>query len=501
MARWIAGVVLVLGAGLGVAVDAQPAPPGQGIDRGGVAETNSESESQAVVAAHRAVESAAIEVRFSQYFSYPDETEFVSADYRIWFDRPGKRLRVERPGYTLVCDGRDVLLVADALPGRHLRTPLGDALTFATLVGIFPDLTQPLPPALVLLTAESPMSVLSGGQRSAATRVLLDDIPAEVLTLRLPGAQGATTLAMRADDKLLDSLLLEIDAQRLANSGIDAVRLYYGIDWVSVNEPIADEVFELDVSRSHEFSTLAAFLSPNGGNAQAGAGGGQGAGPGGGGGVAAGASLIGMPLVDLALERLGDNEKVNLAELNEGVVVLEFFASWSKTSVLDLPALADFRAWSIEQSQPATVYAVAVGERSEKMTKWLAALESTAGREVDLPVLLDPKTEAAMAMKLPTVPRTLIVVNGRVVEVFGGVKPTFLEDLKRGLPGWSAKASGRESAEDTTPQPAEDNQTPAPVEPSPTTPGCTDGCGRHAGRPDRRRRTLPAAGHSPRQLP
>ena len=73
------------------------------------------------------------------------------------------------------------------------------------------------------------------------------------------------------------------------------------------------------------------------------------------------------------------------------------------------------------------------------MTKWIEALEKTAKRKVDLAVLLDTSTQAAMALKLPTVPRTLIVVDGRVVEVYGGLKPTFLGDLKEGLSGWLEK--------------------------------------------------------------
>ena len=33
----------------------------------------------------------------------------------------------------------------------------------------------------------------------------------------------------------------------------------------------------------------------------------------------------------------------------------------------------------------------------------------------------------------------MIVVDGRVVDVYGGVKPDYLDDLKEGLPGWLEK--------------------------------------------------------------
>jgi len=147
-----------------------------------------------------------------------------------------------------------------------------------------------------------------------------------------------------------------------------------------------------------------------------------------------------MPLPDIDLAVLGREEKINLSQLDTGVVILECFASWSKTSVLDLPALADFNAWCKKNHYDVQIFGVAVGEEPGYLTKWLTALEETSQKDIDLPFLLDSTTEAAIAMKLPTVPRTLVVVDGRVVDVFGGVKPTYLDDLKEGTPGWLEKA-------------------------------------------------------------
>lgn len=396
-----------------------------------------QAEADRVINAHQAIDSAQIDVRFVQYFSYPDETEFVTAEYRVLLDRKRQRVRVDRPGYTLVCDGKDMLLVADALPGRHLRTALKDKLSYERLIEVFPGLAQPVPPALVMLLSESPVGQLSAGQADTVTRLTPDDAGrGRSIDFGMPMPMGTGVLAIDAVSYRLMSMLAEADPQQLLGTGLEAVRMHYSVTWSRVNQPVDEAEFELELKQSHEFTTLAAFLSPNGGNAQQNPVAGQ---QGQGGGVAEGNSLVGMPLPEIELEQLGSNKKVKLSELDEGVVILECFATWSKTSVLDLPALAEFKAWCEEQAHDVKVYAVAVGEQADHMIKWMDALGKTAKKEIDLPLLLDTSTKAAIAMKLPTVPRTMIVVDGRVVDIYGGVKPTYLEDLKEGLPKWLEK--------------------------------------------------------------
>lgn len=403
----------------------RPAPEDQG-----------QTASERVVQAHQAVRSAAIEVRYAAYFTYPDETKFFTTDYRVQFDRDSSRLRVDRPGYTLVCDGTDILLVAEDLPGRHLRVALDGPLTYKRLVEVFPDLAEPMPPALIFLLADPPMAWLSAGFAEEAKpfdpKVDDDQRP----HLRLPVQFGSAEMAFDADSLLINEMHARVDEKQLAGSGIDAIRFRYDIAWTGVDKPVDDGQFKLDLKGSHEATTLAQFLAapPHPGRvAGAGAGGGEGG----------GGSLIGQPLPDVELEVLDADKKIKLSELNQGVVVLEFFASWTRPSVLDIPALLDFKDWCKDNEHDVAVYTVAVGEKSKAMRKWIEALEDTADKKLDLPVLLDSRTEAALAMKLPTVPRTLVFVDGKVVEVYGGMKPNFLEDLKKGTPGWLEKAGAQ----------------------------------------------------------
>lgn len=421
--------VLVVLAGLEAA--AQPGPPRPPVGSG-PAEPDA---SQRIVEAHRRVDSAVIDIVYAPYFSYPDETEFFISDYRVVFDRKGNRLRVDRPGYTMICDGTDILLVAESLPGRHLRAPLNGPLTFERLIEIVPDLLNPLPPAVILLLADPPMPWLSAGFSKEAKVFTPKRVSNDArLHLRMAVQGGQAELAFDDQSLLINEMLIRIDDKQLVGTGLDAMRYHYAFKWSGVDQPVDDELFKLDLAGSMEATTIAQFLAAPVHPAAAAAANGQHQQQ-----QQAAGSLIGLTLPDMELDLLAGEvgETVNLSDLDEGVVVVEFFASWTRPSVLDLPALADFQAWCEKQEHHNVwVYTVAVGEKSKAMRKWLEALEQTTDREINLPVLLDSKTEAAMALRLPTVPRTLVLVDGKIVEVYGGVKPTFLDDLKKALPGW-----------------------------------------------------------------
>ncbi|MEO0477760.1 MAG: hypothetical protein AAF085_17595, partial [Planctomycetota bacterium] len=116
---------------------------------------------------------------------------------------------------------------------------------------------------------------------------------------------------------------------------------------------------------------------------------------------------------------------------------------------LDLPTLSAFKAWCREEKKNVAVFTVAVGETADSMTPWIDALEKAAKQKIDLPVLLDTEMKAAMSLGLPTVPRTIIAVDGRVVDVYGGLKPNFLDVLKKGLSEWEKKADAADAKTET----------------------------------------------------
>jgi len=389
-----------------------------------------QSLSDKFVQAHRDVESAVVEVRFSPYFTYPDETQTLTVEYRVVLDRKAGRVRIDRPGYTLICDGKDILLVSDAIKGKHLRVPLEGALSYEKLATVFPDLANPLPPALILLLSDDPMSWLSAGQAQKATPLAPLDTPAgQRALLKLPAQYGDAEFTSLPGSLLLDEMLMKVDPTNLAGSGMEAARFHYNVAWSSLNQPVDDALFVLDLKASRQTTTLQDFLAVGGGA------GGQGQGPGGG-AVEQPKSLVGQPLPDLDIEQLGSDQKVNLSKLDQKVVVLEFFASWTRPSTLDVPALSDYLAWCQKEGHDVAVYAIAVGESSESMSSWKDKLEKLTGRAIDVPILLDTSTDVAQKLGLPTLPRTMIVIDGKVVDVKGGTKTGFLEELKKATPDW-----------------------------------------------------------------
>ena len=427
------------------AVKAQPGPPGPSV-------------SDPAVQAHRSIDTAKLEVRFSTYYCYPDETEFITANYSLVLDRPNNRLRIDRPGFTVICDGKDIVVTAAALPGRHLRLPAPSPLTYETLIKELPDLEHPTAPGLIMLLSNTPMSILSDGQANDATSLGPVKLSGKTLNqLKLPMQLGDCVLSCAQNTNLLDQVLIEVDPKNLQNAPVDAVRFHYAMTWSEVGKPVEDKLFEFDLKKSHEMTSMAQFLS-NGGVAA------PGTVPQGHGQPGQGApppnpppsppnTIVGMPLPDLDLAVLGQDKTINLFNQDKGVVIVEFYASWTKVSALDLPRLSDFDSWAKEQGTPVKVFAVAVGETKQSMTPWIDALEKTAKQKIEYPILLDSEMKAAMAMKLPTVPRTIIAVDGRVVDVYGGTKPSFLDDLKKGLPEWKIKSESAGDAKENTPQP------------------------------------------------
>lgn len=433
--------------------------------------------SDPVARSHAAIESGRLDVRFTTFYCYPDETEFLSAEYRVILDRPTKRLRIDRPGFTVICDGQHVLVLAQALPGRHLKMPLNGELTYERLVAMVPDLENPTAPGLILLLAESPIALLSDGLATQVSPVADPDAQGEQATGRyaLPMQLGRCELRCEPESGLVQQALIAVDSKHLVQAPVDAVRFYYEMTWSDVGRPVDPSLFTPDLRRSQETTTLAQFLGqgsgaqPGGGQAAAGGQAGAGSGnapPAVAPGANAGPTLIGMPLPEFDLAQLGKENTVNLFDQNKGVVVVEFFASWTKASTLDLPALVDYQDWCEENDYPVKVYAVAVGESQATMGPWIEALNKTSNKQIDLPVLLDSQMQAGMAMKLPTLPRTIVAVNGRVVEVYGGIKPSFLEDLKNATPSWSAKAKGLTPAESGEPA-GDESDRPDDIEKNP----------------------------------
>lgn len=376
-----------------------------------------------LVDAHQDIQQAQTTTDYTFYLTRPSETDFVVNTYRVAYDRSTQRLRVERPGFTVVCDGTHLTLTSPSIKGRFLRAPLTGRLTLDKLTQIVPDLADPLALELVLLLEDPPAPLLSaGGARNLA---LLRPDPRDPdrrprLTTATP--LGNLTLYANPGNWQLDEAVILADAGELVGSGLTEARYHYDITWDTINQPLDESLFTLDTQGQQSVASMQDLLA-----APAGGSGGGGGGP----------TLIGQALPDIDLQQLGAEEPVNLKELAEqtaedgGLLIVEFYANWCRPSVLDVPALVRFSDWCEEHDKPVTVVLIAVMQPADQTRDWLTRLQDTAKFELDLPVLLDSEGKATQELLLPTIPRTLVVKDGQIVDVLGGLKPAFGEDLQQ----------------------------------------------------------------------
>ncbi|MFI4862093.1 MAG: TlpA family protein disulfide reductase [Phycisphaerales bacterium JB063] len=376
-----------------------------------------------VIQAHRDLPRVHLSVRYTLYFSFPEETELVTTEYRVWFDRDAKLLRIERPGFTLVCDGFTVFLTSDAVPGRHLEAPLDEDLTYDALVALVPDVDDPVPPALTLLLADEPIAWLSGGAAvTADTLKPRDDDPAARPRFRLPARLGEMTVSATPGTLLLEDVVQIADRQQLQGSGLDDARWHHHYRYEMPDEPFAPDLFTLETEPgSQAVETMAQLLAPpsNPGNNGGG-----------------GPTLLGRSLPEIMLDPLGDGDPVDLSELEGDLVILEFFATWTRPSLTDLGDLQAYRDWAEEEGHDVGVYTVAVLEKSKDVRAFFERLTELTGIEYDLPVLMDVTGEAAIELGLPALPRTVVMRDGEIIDVLGGRKPEFLQLLQDRTAGW-----------------------------------------------------------------
>lgn len=387
--------------------------------------------------AHHALDRAHVRTTYTIYYSYPDETEFIGTEYAFWLDRPGQRLRIDRPGFTLVCDGQTVYLRSESIPDKHLEVALDDGgLTYDALVRLVPDVNDPVPPALALLLADQPMSWLSAGHAptAQALKPRADD-PLARPRLRLPTQLGDITLWLTPDTLLLEDAVLVADAKQLVGGPLTDARFHYHTTIDAVEGPFDDALFTFDTEGSDPASTMAQLLAPPPAPPAPGT----------------GPTLVGLELPDVELTPLAGGDPINLQDLGDSehrVVVVEFFATWTRPSLTDLGDLTAYQDWCEEEEHDVRVLTVNVMEKTKAVREWFELLSQQTGVEYDLPVLMDTTGEATMGLGLPTIPRTVILIDGAIEEVYGGVKPGFAEFLRENTPRWLGEEAEDEAESD-----------------------------------------------------
>jgi peroxiredoxin len=133
---------------------------------------------------------------------------------------------------------------------------------------------------------------------------------------------------------------------------------------------------------------------------------------------------VGNDAPDFTLARHTGDEKVKLSDLDDRVVVLDFWATWCPPCVEGLPEIQAVHDWANKQDKPVDVFAVNLREKPGQVTDFLKR------HDLDLPVLMDQDGSAAEAYGVEAIPTTVVIAHGKVANVHVGLAPNLESTLK-----------------------------------------------------------------------
>ena len=118
----------------------------------------------------------------------------------------------------------------------------------------------------------------------------------------------------------------------------------------------------------------------------------------------------------------------SLAEVDEPIVVMKFWASWCGFCRASLLLLHTFRDWVDQEQKPVEVLTVNVSET--------AATAQNAWTQLghDLPIVMDPYLTAfrayARIYKVTGIPYTVVVAGGKIAAHYAGYNRLLVQDLQ-----------------------------------------------------------------------
>jgi peroxiredoxin len=334
------------------------------------------------------------------------------AEFHTAWDGQANRLRVDTPDmYLLAADGRLQLRGTD-LPGVYLDTASADPPSYTGITQAVPMIGQPLQADVVLLTAEDPVAALSGQMTDAPDRLEPDAAGRPGLQMNTP--DGVLTLRIDPDTHLITESQLEVAPQSLPGGGEETITVRQTFE--PSTDALSADAFAFDTDGRQAAGSLQEMLTLAA-NAQAGP---AGAGPAAGGG---GHVLQNQPAPPITLQTL-DGETFELEDVEQQVVVLDFWASWCPPCVRGLPVLQEVADWADENDKDVLVATINV--REDEPT----AQQFWERHGLSMPVLMDTTGQVAQAYGVQGIPQTVVINNGQVANVHVGFSPQLGDQLR-----------------------------------------------------------------------
>lgn len=331
-------------------------------------------------------------------------TNIQQAQYMIALDRQAKKLKIDHPFLSLVVDGRKFLLRSEDFPGAHLEVDAPVPLDYQGVMGEVmmgddqgpPECLLADPPVadLAMLLARDPFSALAGEGAGAKVKEIDG-------RLEVTDAEGHTW-AFHIDPK---SNMIVRAVKTFDTGGIGGMSYTYQF---RVDPVIAKDAFAFVTVNSKPAKSLEEMVRLAG-EAQ------DGGGP---------HPLIGQKAPDFAVKLL-DGTNYKLSEDKSSVIILDFWATWCPPCVAGLPKLQKLHDKVIKENRSVKIYAVNQQEDKPTVEKFWEK------QKLSMRVLLDAKGAAAHAYQVQAIPQTVVIADGKVVDVIIGLVPGMEEKMTK----------------------------------------------------------------------
>lgn len=344
--------------------------------------------------------------------------------YRIVFDRAGSRLMIDKPEFVLTVVDDSVRLVSEQLPGRFLDAAKPQPLTLSSLSTEVNMLEKPVLLDLAFLIEPDPIDLITNGGTSLATPLGLDpQDPKQRPRLQVGTREGELTMYFDPQTLLLDQAIFDLNFQ--GNSPDDFARLVYDFAYKDQVE-IEDETFELQTQGLVAADNFQQMVTMRGAAAVAGGGGGTGSGAGPAASVTQQQQVRQAPPIKSVWVKDSKAELVvfKLQDIQEPIVVLHFWATWLPQAYKSIPVIESLRGWVGKNDLPVEILTINAGDQLQEVRRFMRV------EERDVPVVLDREFEISEAYGANTLPLTVFIVDGKIVEVLNGYADN-MEDLVR----------------------------------------------------------------------
>ncbi len=331
--------------------------------------------------------------------------------FTIAYDRAANRLMVDKPEIRLVVEGGVLRASSPRFRGRHLEIEIPTPLTYPELMAAMPALAQPKLPDLLLLLGEDP-SVHDPNSRSETVEPDPDDPE------KLPGIMLATSEYRLIARHQPPSYLPQVTAIRwnprvFNRPDSDVIQAVHRMQVHQHNEPLDDEVFKFDTSGSRAVATMAELAGKH--------------------------RLEGNPAPPMALDTL-DGDLFRLTETEHPFVLIGFWATWYPGWEREVQVMQRLHDWAKQEQMPLTVVTVNVNDAAETVR------DKVGEAKLSMPVLLGTGKDVVKSYDAAQLPRSVLIVQGRIARVFEGIEPVEA-GLKQMLQQQKQAGAGTESNE------------------------------------------------------